>query len=114
MTCIINTKSKRSLSAGLAAGLAISAFFAVGTFAVPAKADGDRGYHRGGEYHAYRGYRGWNRGWNRGWSGGYYRAPPIIYGSPYYYPYYPRRRYYPPPIVYDPGIYVPGISVQIR
>ena len=38
MTRIIDTKSKRRLSAKLAAGFAISAMLALGTFAVPANA----------------------------------------------------------------------------
>ena len=39
MTRIIDTKSKRRLSAKLAAGLAISAMLALGTFAGSANAD---------------------------------------------------------------------------
>jgi len=38
MTCIIDTKSKRHLSAKLAAGLAISAFLVLGTFVAAASA----------------------------------------------------------------------------
>ena len=67
MTWIIDTKSKRRLSAKLAAGVAISAMLALGTFAAPANADGD----------------GDHRGYHHNWNGGYYRAPPVVYGSPY-------------------------------
>jgi hypothetical protein len=102
MTCIIETPSKRSLSAKVAAGLAISAFLVLGMSAVPASAEehrGDRhGDHRGWDDH---GHHGW------GWGGGYYRAPPVVYGSPYY---------APPPVVYGPsvGVYLPGVSIGIR
>ncbi len=36
---------------------------------------------------------------HRDWNGGYYRAPPVVYGSPYYAP---------------PLIYGPGLSINIR
>jgi hypothetical protein len=49
------------------------------------------GWHRRGHWHA---------GW--GYAGGYYAAPPIVYGSPYY---------APPPVVYTPGF---GINIHIR
>jgi hypothetical protein len=47
---------------------------------------------------------------HRGWSGGYWGAPPVVYGSPYAY------GYYPPPVAYGPGIGVnlPGVSIGIR
>ena len=100
MTQVIDTTSKRSLAAKLAAGLALSAILALGTFAGSANA---RVYH-----HYY--------------NGGYYRAPPVIYGSPYrgaYYGspyYYNSPYYYPPPVVYGPGIGIslPFIGIQIR
>jgi hypothetical protein len=100
MTRIIDTVSKRRLSAKLAAGLAISAMLALGTSAAPANA---RTYH-----HYY--------------NGGYYRAPPVVYGSPYggaYYgsPYYGGSPYYyAPPLVYGPGIGIslPFIGINIR
>jgi hypothetical protein len=100
MTPIHDTTSKRPLTAKLAAGLAISAMLAVGTLAAPANA---RTY-----YHYY--------------NGGYYRAPPVVYGSPYrgaYYgsPYYGGSPYYyPPPVVYGPGIGIslPFLNLQIR
>src|SRR5688572_27103778 len=59
MTRIINTTSKRPLSAKLAAGFAVAAMLVLGTSAAPANA---RAYH-----HYY--------------NGGYYRAPPVVYGS---------------------------------
>lgn len=68
---------------------------------------GGGGYGRGG--HDFRGDRG--RG---GWGGGGWRAPPIIYGSPYY---GECAGYYacPPPVIYGPGfgVALPGVSVGI-
>jgi hypothetical protein len=100
MTKIIHTASRRRLSAKLAAGLAISAMLALGTSAVPADA----------------------RTYNHYYNGGYYRAPPIVYGSPYrggYYgsPYYGGSPYYyAPPVIYGPGIGIslPFINLRIR
>ena len=98
MTWIIDTKSKRRLSAKLAAGLVISAMLGLGTFAGSASAQEYRGEHR--EY-------------RHNWNGGYYRAPPVVYGSPYYgspyygSPYYGSPYYYPPPVVY------PGICISV-
>src|SRR5579863_9491207 len=99
MTWIIDTTSKRRRSATRAAGLAISAMLALGTFASPASADWD-GNHRG--YH-------------HNWNGGYYRAPPVVYGSPYGGSYY-GSPYYAPPVVYGPGIGInlPGVNISIR
>jgi len=95
MACIVDTKSKRRRSAKLAAGL-LSAIFVIGTFAGSASAQergrGDRDY-----YH--------------NWNGGYYPAPPVVYGSPYGSSYYGSPYYYPPPVVYGPGI---GFNIQIR
>ncbi|HLY55346.1 MAG TPA: hypothetical protein VKS60_07305 [Stellaceae bacterium] len=104
MTCTNETRSNRHLSLKLSAGLAIAALLALGTVAVPASADDHRGGdHRGGDYRGGHGYGGWN--------GGVYVAPPVVYGSPYYSPYYN-----PPPVVYGPdiGIVVPGVSIGIR
>ena len=92
MTWIIDTKSRGRLSAKLAAGFGICAMLALGTFAVPANADWD-GNH-GGYHHD--------------WNGGYYRAPPVVYGSPYGSSYYGSPYYYPPPVIY------PGIGFSIR
>jgi hypothetical protein len=98
MTCIIATRPKRHLSAKLAAGLAMSAFLALGTFVASADAQPRPDQHRDD-------HRDHGRG--RGGPGGYYPAPPVVvYGAPYY---------APPPIVYGPavGVYLPGITVQI-
>ena len=100
MTKIVDTTSKRHLSAKVAVGLAISAMLALLTSAAPGNT---RPYH-----HYY--------------NGGYYRAPPVVYGSPYrgaYYgsPYYGGSPYYyPPPVVYGPGIGInlPFIGINIR
>ena len=98
MTGIIETPKCR-LSARLAAGIAISAMLAVGTFAAPANADWE-GHHRG--YH--------------NWNGGYYNAPPVVYGSPYGSSYYGYSPYYAPPVVYGPGVGVslPFINLNVR
>jgi hypothetical protein len=96
MTCIIETKSKRRLPAKLAAGLAISALFVLGTFVASASADD----HRGGRGD-YRGDRGHG---SCCYGGGYYAAPPVVY-APYY---------APPPVVYGPGLYLPGLNINIR
>ena len=103
MTYIIATTSKRRLSAKLAVGFAISAILAIGTFSGSADAQYRRNYN--GHYY----------------NGGYYRAPPVVYGSPYrggYYGsgYYGSPYYYPPPVVYGPGIGItlPGIGIFIR
>jgi len=101
MTCIIDSKSNR-FSAKLLTGLAISAVLVLGTLAVPANAQDRRDDHRPG----FQDHRD-DRGSHGDWGGGYYRAPPVIYGTPYY---------SPPPVVYGGGfgIEVPGISVNIR
>jgi hypothetical protein len=101
MTHIIDTTPKRRLSAKLAAGIAISALLALGTFAAPASADWN-GDHRGN--------------WGGGY-GGYYNAPPVVYGSTYgdgYYGY--GSPYYAPPVVYGSGIGIalPGVNIGIR
>jgi hypothetical protein len=44
--------------------------------------------------------------WNYGWTGGYWVAPPVVYGSPYGY------GYYPPPV--GVGINLPGVSIGIQ
>ncbi len=99
MTQIINAKSKRLLSIKLAAGAVVSAVLALGAFPAPASADwyGNN----------YRGHHNWN--------GGYYRAPPVVYGSRYGSSYYGSPYYYPP-VVYGPsiGIGLPGLSIGIR
>jgi hypothetical protein len=95
MTRIIDTTSQRGLSARLAAGLAIAAILALGTFAGSASADDNWREHRGYNHH---------------WNGGYYRAPPVVYGSPYGSSYY-GSPYYAPPLIYGPGI---GFNFRIR
>jgi len=100
MTQIIDTTSKRSLSAKLAVGLAISAMLALGTFAGSADA----------------------RPYNHYYNGGYYRAPPVVYGSPYGSSYYGSTYYggspyyYAPPLIYGPGIGIslPFVGINIR
>jgi len=98
MTQTIDTTSTRRLSAKLAAGVVISALLALGTFAPSASAEW-RGDHR--EHHS--------------WNGGYYRAPPVVYGSAYGPSYY-GAPYYAPPVVYGPGIGInlPGVNIGIR
>jgi hypothetical protein len=91
--------SQRRLTAKLAGGLAVAALLALGAFASPAHAD-DRNDHRG--YH-------------HNWNGGYYNAPPVVYGSPYGNSYY-GTPYYAPPVIYGPGIGInlPGVNIGIR
>ncbi len=103
MTSIIDTTSKRRLSARLITGVAISALLALGTFAGTAQA------RDGG------GWGGGRGGWGGGWGGGYYAAPPVGYGSTYGSGYY-GSPYYAPPVVYGPevGVSLPGVSIGIR
>ena len=102
MTWIIDTKSRGRLSAKLAAGLVISAMLALGTFAGSASAEERRGEHR--EYHHN----------HHNWNGGYYRAPPVVYGSPYGSSYYGSPYYYPPPVIYPGiGLSLPGVNIGI-
>jgi len=98
MTRIIDTRSKRRPSAMATTGIVLSALFAFGSLAVSASADND-----------WRG-RGHGRGYNNNWNGGYYRAPPVVYGSPYGPSYY-GTPYYAPPVVYGPA---PGFNINIR
>jgi hypothetical protein len=98
LTHIFNTTPKRRLSAIVTTGIVLSAMFAFGALAGSASADdGWRG-------------RGHDRGYYNNWNGGYYRAPPVVYGSPYGQSYY-GRPYYAPPVVYGPA---PGFSINIR
>lgn len=98
MTQVTDTIPKRRLSVKLLGGIAIAALLALGAFAAPANADWDRDH---------RGYHNWN--------GGYYRSPPVVYGSPYGSGYY-GSPYYAPPVVYGPGIGINlgGIGIGIR
>lgn len=91
MAHIIDTNPKSRVSAGLAAGIAISTLLVLATiFAAPAGADEHRGGH-------------WDNRGNRG----YYPPPPLVYGTPYY---------APPPVVYGPtvGIALPGVIIGIQ
>jgi len=112
MTRTSAIKSKRYLSAKLAAGLAISAFLVLGNFVASANAQEHRDDQRSGDGPGDRGHRDrepHDRGHgDRYWDGDYYRAPPVVYSTPYYYP--------PPPVVYGPaiGVYLPGINIEIR
>src|ERR1700733_14221496 len=100
MTWINGNTPKRRLSAQLLGGVAVSALLALGAFAAPASADWN-GDHR--DYH------------HQNWNGGYYNAPPVVYGSPYGNSYY-GSPYYAPPVVYGPGVGIslPGVNIGIR
>jgi hypothetical protein len=100
MTEIITTTTKRRTSIKYGAGLAISALLDVGAFASPANAEWD----------------GYNRGREHNWNGGYYNAPPVVYGSPYGSSYYGNSPYYAPPVVYGPGVGIslPFVNLNIR
>jgi len=89
MTRFIEGKMKRRMPVALAVAAIFAAVFAI--TAVPGSAnanDRDRG-----------GHREWHHG--GGWDRGYYGAPPVVYGTPYY----------APPAVYGPGF---GINLNIR
>lgn len=91
------THSNRLLSAKFLTGLALATFLAVGAVATPSVAQDDHHDHD----------RDRDRDHRDGWRGGYYAAPPVVYGSPYY---------APPPVVYGPGIGInlPGVAIGIR
>jgi hypothetical protein len=91
MALLKDTKSKSRWSAGVMAGVIVTATLALGTFAGTAGAE-ERWEHR-------------ERGRGHYYNGGYYRAPPVVYGSPYQ-PYYA-----PPPVVYGPGF---GLNFNFR
>ena len=97
MTRIIGTRSEHRLWAKLAGGIAIAAILAVGTF--PGSGIAQYNNYYNGQYS----------------NGGYYRAPPVVYGSPYNNGYY-GSPYYAPPVVYGPsiGISLPFIGIGIR
>jgi hypothetical protein len=100
MTEIIDTKSKRFPSSKLVTGVFIASIFALGTLAGSASAQ-VQGYYAPGYHHH--------------WNGGYYAAPPVVYGSRYGESYY-GTPYYPPPVIYGPGIGInlPGVSIGIH
>ena len=101
MTQIAYSIRKYRPSANVAAGFAISAVLTLGAFAVPANAESYGRHH--------------DRDYNHYYNGGYYAAPPVVYGSPYGGTYY-GSPYYPPPVVYAPGIglNVGGVGIGIR
>jgi hypothetical protein len=102
VTQITSTIRKHRPSAKLAAEFAISAMLALGAVATPANAEWD-GRHHDREYNHY-------------YNGGYYSAPPVVYGSRYGGAYYGSPYYYPPPVVYAPGIGINlgGVGIAIR
>jgi hypothetical protein len=86
MPGITRITTKRRRPAVVAAGLILTATLALGSFSGSASAewhDRDRRDHH-----------------HRDWDRGYYRAPPVVYGTPYY----------APPLVYGPG----GLNIYIR
>jgi hypothetical protein len=134
MTCI-ETKSKRHLSAKLAAGLAVSAFLLLGTFVAPARAENDNGRGEWNQSQTYvQPYYGYNQQYYRqpangyGYNQQYYRQPAYGYGynQQYYrqpaYSYGYNQQYYRQPTYgygqqYNSpgvGVYLPGIGIQIR
>ena len=101
MAWMTTTTSTRRVSARRAAALALGGLLALAALAPSADAQGRYYEHRGRD---------------RNWNGGYYRAPPLVYGSPYgpsYYgsPYYAPPTYYPPPVIYGPGL---NFNLRIR
>jgi len=107
---ILPTRRSARILTGLLLGLGV---LTLGVAAEPANAQGRGNDGRGHDARGNdgRGHYQGNRGYHRGWNGGYYRAPPIIYGSPYGSSYYGAPRYYPPPVIYGPPL---GFSFQIR
>jgi hypothetical protein len=87
MSCLNKERVAR-----LAAGIAVGVVIALGVTAGPAQARWGRPEHN------------WH-GYHHGWSGGYYPAPPVVYGDPYSY------GYYPPPGV---GINVGDVHIGIH
>jgi hypothetical protein len=83
----------KARAARLVAGVVVSAVVAFGMTAGSAQARWERHDEHAG------------RDWHHGWSGGYWSAPPVVYGSPYSYGYYPPA---------GVGINLPGVSIGIR
>jgi len=110
MTCIIDTKSNRHMSAKLAAIVALGS--SVGSARAQQHGDNHHGQdnhgqdNHGQDHHGGGGPDGWNGG-GRGGGGAYYATPPVIYGGPVY---------YAPPVVYGPavGIVLPGVAIGIQ
>jgi hypothetical protein len=98
MAYTIESNSLLRQSAKLSTRLAFTAMLVLGMFAASANAAerGGTGHSASGSYHGSGGHsdvRG--RGFG-GWTGGHYRAPVLIYGSPYY---------CTPPLIYTPFPY---------
>ena len=112
MRCTNKMKSRPRLSAKAAVGVAILAMLALGTYAAPANARWDEQNNaRWDERNDHRDSHRDNRDNDRhDWNGGYYAAPPVVYGP------YGGYGYYPPPVIYGPGIgiSVPGVFIDIR
>ena len=81
---------------GLAAGIAAGVFALAGT--ASAAWYGDGRWHDDERWHNY----------NDRYYGYHYRAPPVVYATPYNY------GYQPPPVVYDAYPPNPGFSLTIR
>jgi len=83
------TNRKRT---SLAFSLVLGAI-ALSALASPASArwDGNGRWHEDDRWEG----RGRDNGYDRYYNGYRYRAPPVIYGTPYNY------GYYPPPVIYD-------------
>jgi hypothetical protein len=112
-----DTRTNPRLSARLAGKFALSVILVLGAVAGSASAADRRGEarggvdrrsedtHRAGEHREVRSHKVW--------TGGYYAAPPVVYGNPYVEPGY----YYPPPVVYGPAaglsLNLPGVSLGI-
>jgi hypothetical protein len=105
MICILDTRSKRQRAAKLSAGFAFAAFLVLGSFVASASAQGYRDDHHGGDHRD--NHQGWHGNGNANGNGGYYAAPPVVYGGPYY---------AAPPVVYSPGVavVVPGVGINIQ
>jgi len=98
MNCHITAEQKFKHAAKSVAGFAAAVAIAAGMFAGTANAQ----------------WNGYHRDYRHNWNGGYYRAPPVVYGSHYGYSYYGAPNYYPPPVIYGPGIGIPGVVVRIN
>jgi hypothetical protein len=90
------TSTKQTRATRVIASAAIAAFLVLDVSAGPASARWD--------------HRDDHRDSHHGWTGGYWHAPPVVYGGPTYY------GYYPPPVAYEPGIGVnlPGVHIGIH
>lgn len=93
--------AKHCRPAIVAAGFILTAALTIGSFSGSARAqwhDGDRQWHDGNrQWHDVDRHDRHHRDWDRH----YYRAPPVVYGRPYY----------APPVVYGSPY---GLSINIR